>query len=466
MDQRFRVHLEQARHDAEVPPGLLHGLRARLDTFLEPFVASLDSPQQRRHAHDYVHGLLSDLHDKNAEAIAYLHDQERQGLQKFLGQVPWDDLPLRACLAQQVGTQLGEPDGVLVLDPSAFPKKGAASVGVQRQWCGRLGKVDNCQVGIYLGYVSRCDHALVDFRLFLPRQWATDRRRRRQAGVPRDVRFRTRHQLALDLLDQHGQALPHAWIAGDDEMGRSTWFRRQLRQRGQPYLLAVPCNTLVRDLAAEPPPWRGRGRRPKVPFVRVDRWCAALPERVWQTIEVRAGEKGPLVVQMTRGLVQARTEGRPEEVAELLVVFREQQADGTVKHDYLLCNSGSVVTPVAELARVFKAEHRIEECLQRAKGEAGLADYQVRTWEGWHHHQSLALLATWFLTQETRRGKKVDAGVDRAATGGVDRQAAESSAGELPCGAQSAHRATLAQTQRGGQAVPLEASQPLATAAV
>jgi SRSO17 transposase len=466
MDQRFRVRLEQARQDAEVPPGLLHGLRARLDTFLEPFVASLGSPQQRDHAHDYVHGLLSDLHDKNAEAIAYLHDHQRQGLQKFLGQVPWDDRPLRAELAQQVGTQLGQADGVLVLDPSAFPKKGAASVGVQRQWCGRLGKVDNCQVGIYLGYVSRCDHALIDFRLFLPRAWATDRRRRRLAGVPREIRFRTRHQLALDLLDEHGQALPHAWVAGDDEMGRSTWFRRQLRQRHESYLLAVPCNTLVRDLAAEPPPWRGRGRRPKAPFVRVDRWCAAAPENRWQTIEVRAGDKGPLVVQLTRTLVQARTEGRPEEVPELLVVFRERQADGTLKHDYLLSGSGSVCASVGELARVFKAEHRIEECLERAKGEAGLADYQVRTWEGWHHHQTLALLATWFLTQEARRGKKVDARADRAATGGVDREAVEPGPGQLPCGAQSAHRQPLAQTQRGGAAVPLEAAQPLAASTV
>jgi SRSO17 transposase len=466
MDQRFRIRLEQACRDAEVPPGLLHGLRPRLDAFLGPFVASLQSPQQRGHARDYLHGLLSDLHDKNAEAIAYLHDQERQGLQKFLGQVPWDDQPLLTELARQIGTGLGEPDGVLVFDPSAFPKKGTASVGVQRQWCGRLGKLDNCQVGVYLGYVSRHEHALVDFRLFLPREWATNRRRRRHAGVPRAVRFRTRHQLALELLGRHGAALPHAWVAGDDEMGRSTWFRRQLRQRGEPYLLAVPRNTLARDLAAEPPPWSGRGRRPKAPFVRVDRWCLALPESAWQTVEVRAGEKGPLVVQLARGLVQARTEGRPEDVPELLVVFREQQADGTVKHDYLLSNSGSVGTAVAELARVFKAEHRIEECLRRAKSEAGLAAYQVRTWAGWHHHQTLALLATWFLTQEARRGKKADAGAERAAAGGVDRQAVASGPGGPPRGAQPSHREPLVETQRRGTPLPLEAAQPLAPSAV
>jgi hypothetical protein len=271
--------------------------------------------------------------------------------------------------------------------------------------------------------------------------------------------------LAVEMLAQHGTALPHTWIAGDDEMGRSSWFRRQLRQRHESYLLAVPCNTLVRDLAADPPPWRGRGRRPKVPFVRVDRWCAAVPESRWQTVEVRAGEKGPLVVQLLRGLVQARTEGRPEDVPELLVVVREQQGDGTFKHDYLLSNSGSVVASVAELARVFKAEHRIEECLQRAKGEAGLADYQVRTWEGWHHHQTLALLATWFLTQEARRGKNADRCADGAAGGGVDRRDVEPGLGVPPRRAQTSHHEPLAATQRRGAAVPLEASQPLATAA-
>ena len=118
---------------------------------------------------------------------------------------------------------------MLVFDPSAFPKKGAESVGVQRQWCGRLGKVDNCQVGVYLGYVSSKEHALVDFRLYLPREWTRSRKRLHKAGVPREVRFRTRHELALEMLDVRGASLPHAWVAGDDEMGRSSWFRGELR---------------------------------------------------------------------------------------------------------------------------------------------------------------------------------------------------------------------------------------------
>jgi SRSO17 transposase len=460
MERRFRIRLEELLDDAEVRPGLLQGVTARLESFLQPFVGALRSPEQRTNAQHYVQGLLSDLDGKDVESIAYLHDRERQGLQKFIGQAPWDHRPLVAELARQIGVALGEPDGVLVFDPSAFPKKGTESVGVQRQWCGRLGKIENCQVGIYLGYVSRLDHALVDFRLFLPREWAQRKRRRTTAGVPAAVRFQTRHELMLEMLDEHGSALPHTWIAGDDELGRSSWFREQLRQRNERYLLAVPSNTLVRDWKAPEPPCCGsRGRRRQPPFVRVERWRAALPESAWQTIEVRAGAKGPLVVQAAWTLVQTRSEGRVSDVVEMLVVFREKQRDGVCKHDYLLSNAW-VTTPLEELARVFKAEHRIEECIQRAKGEAGLTDYQVRTWEGWHHHQTLALLATWFLTQETRRGKNPDACADGAASAEDDRPVAQWDAEMRSSGAHSPHDESPFEAQRRSAILSLASPQP------
>jgi SRSO17 transposase len=278
MERRFRVRLDELLDDAVVPPGLLRGVLPRLDTFLQPFLASLSPAAPRHNAQHYVQGLLSPLDDKNAEAIAYLHDRERQGLQKFIGQADWDHQPIFAELARQVGRRLGEADGVLVFDPSAFPKKGTESVGVARQWCGRLGKVENCQVAVYLGYVSSQGHALVDCRLYLPKEWTRSRKRLNKAGVPKDVGFRTRHELALDLLDEHGAVVPHGWVTGDDEMGRCTWFRKELRARGERYLLAVPSNTLVRDLTATDPPYGGRGRRPQAPFVRADRWCSALAE--------------------------------------------------------------------------------------------------------------------------------------------------------------------------------------------
>jgi SRSO17 transposase len=465
MERRFKVRLDELLFDAEVCTGLLRGVMPRLEAFMEPFVAALPVPEQKTNAKQYVSGLMSDLDSKDAESIAYLHDRERQGLQKFIGQAEWDHRPLLAELVQQVATELGEADGVLVLDPSAFAKKGTESVGVQRQWCGRLGKIENCQVGIYLGYVSRRDHALVDMRLYLPKVWAKSKRRRKKAGVPPEIRFRTRHELMLEMLDEQRAALPHAWIAGDDELGRSSWFRQELRVRNECYLLAVPSNTLVRDLTAPAPPYSGRGPRAQVPFLRVDRWCADVPESDWQTIEVRDGEKGPLVTQAVRRLVQARTQGKPSDVAELLVVFRERQADGTWKHDYLL-SSGPLATPLWEFARVFKAEHRIEEALKRAKSEAGLADYQVRTWEGWHHHQTLSLLATWFLTKETRRGKNPDPCIHITPSTSLDRWHDQSPFGLPSRGIHSSKYQPPIAAKRGSAALSLETAQAAATATV
>jgi SRSO17 transposase len=464
MERRFQARLDELLGDAEVPLSLLRGALARLGEFLQPFVRCLIAPQ-RANAKDYVEGLLSDLKSKDCESIAYLHDRERQGLQKFIGQAGWDHRPLISELTRQVADELGRPDGVIVFDPSAFPKCGTGSAGVARQWCGRLGKVENCQVGVYLGYVSHAGHALVDFRLYLPREWTKDRKRMNKAGVPREVRFCTRHELALQMLDEQGGLLPHAWVAGDDEMGRSSWFRQQLRSRGERYLLAVPGNTLVRDLVAPDPPYGGHGRHPRAPFVRADRWCAALPESAWQAVEVRDGEKGPLLVQGAWTLVQAKSEGKVSDVAESLVVFRERQSDGTYKHDYLLSNA-ILSDPVPELARVYKAEHRVEGSLKQAKSEAGLGDYQVRTWAGWHHHQALSLLASWFLTEEARRGKKTDARADGPPGAGDDRRAAQPRASGPQPHPSVPDRHPPTEAQRRSAPLPLAATQPLAASSL
>jgi SRSO17 transposase len=437
MERRYEQQLERMLAQTEVLPELTEGLMTRLEDFVLPFTVTLVEPEQRRHFVEYITGLLSKLDHKTSEGIAYLHDQDRQGLQKFIGLVAWEHPPLLLTLAGQVGADLGEPDGVLVFDPSAFAKKGTKSVGVARQWCGRHGKIENCQVGIYMAYVSRKDHALVNTRLYLPKEWTKDRARCKAAGVPKGIKFRTRHELALEMLDEQGSVLPHTWVAGDDEMGRSSEFRRKLQGRSERYLLAVPSNMLVRDLDEPPPEYSGRGRHPKSPFQRLDRGRVTFTEEAWTKIEVRDGEKGPLVIEVLKRRVQARTPTGGTGPEELLFITRELQSDKTYKHDYYLSNADPE-TPLEELARVAKAAHRIEDCFKRAKGEAGLADYQVRNWTAWHHHQTLSLLAAWFLNQETRRGKNPDPRADVAANAATDRRrdrrapAGESSLGEVP----------------------------------
>jgi SRSO17 transposase len=415
MEAKYEVRKEQLLEECAVAPQVFDRVMPRLERFMEPFVESLVRREQIEHAHTFVQGLLSDLDHKNVESIAYRFGQERMPLQWFVGVSDWDDEPLRNQLVQQVGEQLGEDDGVIVFDPSAFPKSGCESVGVARQWCGRLGKIDNCQVAIFMGYVSSREHALVDTRLYLPREWAQDKARCQKAGVPKDRRrHRTRHQLCLEMLARHGEKLPHGWIAGDDELGRPYAFRRRLDRLGERYLLAVPSNTLIRDLDAPEPVYTGRGRTPKRPWQRVDAWAASRNECEWTKIEVRDGTKGPLVVEAIKRRVVGRTHRRQEGHEEILVVLRYRDRDDTtvVKTDYCLSNA-SADTSLKEFTRVAKAEHRIEECIRRGKSEAGLADYEVRNWKGWHHHQTLSLIATWFLVTEARRGKKLDPGNHR-----------------------------------------------------
>ena len=180
-------------------------------------------------------------------------------MQAFIGWDAWDDEPLRAELRRQVKTHLGQGDGVLVFDPSGFAKSGHESVGVARQWCGRLGKVDNCQVAIYLGYVSRKGHTLVDQRLFLPKEWTQDKARLDKAGVPKASRaYRTRHQLALEMLAYNGVSLPHGWIAGDDEMGQPYWFAVDL----PPWVSGIcwPCRRTRPYVTWKPSPLRTAAR--------------------------------------------------------------------------------------------------------------------------------------------------------------------------------------------------------------
>jgi SRSO17 transposase len=254
MDARYAIRKRQLLQECQVAPEIFEQVVPRLYSFMQPFVTTFQGQIADQHAKTSVSGLLSNVERKNVESIAYHFGQSRLPLQAFIGWEEWADEPLRSALRGQIKTHVGQGDGVLVFDPSGFAKSGRESVGVARQWCGRLGKVDNCQVAIYMGYVSRKGHTLVDTRLFLPKEWSKDKARLDKAGVPKACRaYRTRHPLALEMLAQNGAWLPHSWIAGDDEMGRPYWFRRRLAALGERYLLAVPSNTARRDLEVEPP---------------------------------------------------------------------------------------------------------------------------------------------------------------------------------------------------------------------
>ncbi len=457
MEATYETRKQELLDECSVDPQIFEQVMPRLERFMIPFVDNLVRREQVEHAQTFVQGLLSDLDSKNTESIAYRFEQERMPLQWFIGVSGWDDEPLRKELVHQVGQQLGTEDGVIVFDPSGFPKSGKDSVGVARQWCGRLGKVDSCQVAVYMGYVSSEEHALVDTRLYLPKDWTKDPARRKKAGIPKGTRYRTRHQLCLEMLKAHGDQLPHQWIAGDDEMGRPYWFRRRLNNMEEQYLLSVASNTLIRDLQVNPPPYSGRGRYPNRPWRRVDEWTSSLNDDEWTEIDVRDGTKCPLIVEAVKRRVVGRTDRRQEGHEEVLVVIRYRDRDNqsVVKIDYYLSNA-NVETELSEFARVAKAEHRIEECIQRAKSEAGLADYEVRNWTGWHHHQTLSLIATWFLITEARRGKKMDTGNHRSANprrSRVDPSHTIRMRYALPC---SVGKRGVAEAERTSSLLPLE----------
>src|SRR6516162_2286714 len=313
--------------DCLVSPDVFASMVDRLGDFVVPYQHALETEAGQRNVHFYLAGLLSHLDRKNAETIAALVNVERLVLQEFIGTASWDHRPLLTVLVGEVVEQLGEPDGVIAFDPSSFPKRGTHSVGVKRQWCSHRGKVDNCQVGVFMGYVSRHDHVLLDFRLSLPEDWARDAQRRAECHVPPEVQYHTRYEQCLEMLDAWGEQVPHGWVTGDDELGRHTRLRQELRERGERYVLGVPCTTTIRDLEAPRPEYAGRGRRPRAPWQSVTDWRTSLDPTVWTRLTVRDGEKGPVHIEMIKRRVQTRMERKRLGPEEWLVVTRRPLAD-------------------------------------------------------------------------------------------------------------------------------------------
>ena len=248
--------------DAEISPAVVASCAHRLEEYLERYLPVFYRQEQRELARVVLQGKLSNLQRKTAEPIAYQAGRQRKPVQHFVGAGRWDDEAVMAELRRHVAQEWSDPDAVLVVDGSGFPKKGEDSCGVARQWCGRLGKLDNCQIGIFLAYVTPQGYAPLDRQLYLPEDWANDPQRRELTHVPKDVSFQESWRIALALIDRVPANLAFGWVTGDDEFGRPSAFRSELRLRRCPYVLDVPSNTLIRDLSETPaaakrcPPWR------------------------------------------------------------------------------------------------------------------------------------------------------------------------------------------------------------------
>ncbi len=331
-------------------------------------------PEVRARAGKFLAGLLDPVERRNgwqlAEAVG---ERSPDGVQRLLRTARWDADAVRDDLRAYVVEHLGDPDAVLVIDETGFLKKGTKSVGVQRQYSGTAGRIENCQLGVFLTYASVRGHAFLDRALYLPQSWTEDAARRQEAGVPPAVRFATKPQLARAMLDRAFAAqVPAAWVTGDEVYGNDGSLRRWLESEQRPYVLAVACSH---------PVWDGGGQ------VRVDALVAQLPDAAWQRIGVGAGSKGPRLYDWACARLPYWTD---DGWAQWLLL-RRSLSDPTELAFYRAF--GPEETTVAELAHVAGTRWTIEGCLEEAKGEVGLADYEVRRWDGWYRHVTLALLA-------------------------------------------------------------------------
>jgi len=389
-----------------------------LDRFAPLVVDDKRTESRRERLDAYLRGLLLDAEStKTAEAIALkVHGDPSQVrmTQVFLGQSPWPDAPLRGELVGWVDQELGSDQATLIVDESGFPKCGRKSVGVARQYCGATGKIDNCQNGVFLAYASPAGHTLLDERLYLPEEWANDMPRRREAGIPDEVVFRTKPELALELIRSVGPKVRHGWVTFDEGYGKDPGFLSGLEELDERYIGEVPksCRGWLQR------PKVDEGRRGKVRVAAgqpkpqtVAEVAAALPTSAWKRLRFREGTKGTQQAHFARIRIVVERDDLPG--PELWLVI-ERSCDQAPYIKYYLSNAAADC-PLLEMAQAGHNRWPVEDCFLRGKQEVGLDDYEVRGWRGWHHHMTLAMLAMWFLVLQKRRlGEKNRDGHDAA----------------------------------------------------
>ena len=383
------------------------GLLDHLAAYQAHFAAVFARPEQAHWAEHYLRGLLSNAPRKSIEPMALTLGLPIRPLQHFIGQSAWRTAPILDRHQALVAQTLGEEDGVYLVDESGMLKQADDSVRVARQYCGSVGKVANCQVGVYLGYASRKGYTLLDAQLFVPEVWFDQAHaaKRVQTGLPDDLTFLTKPQIAVLLLERalaRGN-LGARWLAADALYGDSPAFRDRVAEVGLWYFTAVACTTLIwrRHPAVLIPPYRGKGRKPtrqqlKTPTNRpycVEELLQRLPKTAWVRTTLKEGSKGPIVCDLAFVRVTEAREGLPG--PRLWLIMRRSVADPTDVRFYL--SNAPEDVAMAELARLVGMRWPVELAFEEGKGEVGLDQYEVRSWEGWQHHMVLVLLAHHFL---------------------------------------------------------------------
>jgi SRSO17 transposase len=379
-------------------------------------------PEAFEHARDYLRGLVAEVERKNgwqlAEQAGYRHPR---GMQRVLDRYAWDAEAVRDDLRAYVVAELGDPRAVLVVDETGFPKQGTHSAGVARQYCGTLGKRANCQVGVFLGYASPRGHVGLDRALYLPQDWTEARARSRQAGIPDDVPFRTKPQLAVAMIERALDAgVPAAWVAADEVYGNDSKFRRALEAREQAYVVAVRSDYPVST-------WPPYG--PPAPWTVTAVVAAALTAGVarWERHSAGEGAQGPRLYDWA--YLPVRPAVQADGWVHSVLVRRHPERTDELAFYLVYTPRG---TPLDELVRAAGARWTIDDMFKQAKGLVGLDQYEVRSWQGWHRHVTLALLAFAALTIATGKGGRPAPPRARATSRSPSRRSAAASSGS--CG--------------------------------
>ncbi len=385
-----------------------------LDRYAKLYEPAFRRCEQWKWGQVYLQGLLGDAPRKTAERMALELGENVRDLQHFVGQSPWRKEPVVKIHQGLLAYSLGEADGVMLIDESGVVKQGQDSVGVAAQYCGSVGKVANCQVGVHLGYVSRKGYSLVDSRLFLPEEWFDDAHapRRKACGVPEDLVFQTKPEIGLDLLaatvERNAEAeaaLPFQWVAADELYGDSPAFRDGVAALHKWYFTEVKSTTQVWLTRPEVyvPPWKGRGRQPTRLRLRhpaekaltVQEVVAQVPQIAWIRATIKEGSQGPIVCEFAFLRTIESRDGLPG--LEVWLVLR-RNLDSPAEIKFYFSNAPAKIS-LLELVRISGMRWPVEIIFEEGKGEIGFDHYETRSWLGWHHHLLLVSLAHHFLVR-------------------------------------------------------------------